>query len=147
MWSRHEEIMGSGITRSEDLPPLRAMFAAIYDFVAKYGTGFLIFERNIADWKEYSDMYYLMRGAFINRFEDYVDLYIQRGEIRPLQHSKYHARLIIETFALWGMHLEYDFHDIQVSAPIAREVALDALIHAYGAQDSLEKEGGVPWNL
>jgi AcrR family transcriptional regulator len=115
----------------ENVPSFRDVLSKAFDFISKYGTGLLIFERNTSGWQDLCAVYYERRRVFIKAFETCVDQYIQKGEIRHLEKPEHHTRLIIETLSWWGMHVKYDFSDIHVDAADAKKVVMDALVHAY----------------
>jgi AcrR family transcriptional regulator len=115
-------------------PSFRDVLSKAFDFISKYGTGLLIFERNTSGWQDLCAVYFERRKTFIKAFENCVDLYIQKGEIRHLEQPEHHTRLIIETLSWWGMHVKYTYSDIHVDAADAKKIVMDALVHAYVKQ-------------
>lgn len=111
--------------------PFKVLLSTVYNLIAKFGTGFLIFERNTVDWPDLCSIYFEKRKQFIDNLEKYVMAYIQRGEVRQLENPQYHTRLIVETLSWWGVHVKYYFSDISVSDTDAKSVVMDALAHAY----------------
>lgn len=109
------------------------MLSDAFDIISEYGAGFLIFQQNGSDSGELYKNYISFRKAFCNGVEKYVNIFIQKGEIRELNYPEHHARLIIETLSWWGMHVRYDAFETNtsVSPEIAKEVATNALKHAY----------------
>ncbi len=112
-------------------PSFHDVLSKAFDFISKYGTGLLIFERNTSDWQELCKVYYERRKTFIEAFEKCVDQYIQKGEIRHLEQPEHHTRLIIETLSWWGMHVKFAYSGIHVDTADAKKVVMDALTHAY----------------
>lgn len=115
----------------ENASSFRDVLSKAFDFISKYGTGLLIFERNTSGWQDLCEVYFQRRRTFIQAFEDCVERYIQKGEIRHLDQPQHHTRLIIETLSWWGMHVKYTYSDICVEAADAKKVVMDALTHAY----------------
>lgn len=115
----------------QKMSSFREFLPAIYGIFERYGLAFLIFEHNAASWPELCGQYYKFRLQFIEKFTNTFNLYIQKGELRAVEHPNYHARFIIETFSWWGMHAKHDFCDISVSDEAAKAVTMDALFHAY----------------
>lgn len=108
------------------------MISHSYDIISKYGKGFLIFEKNTVEWPELSALYYEKRKQFIDIVEKYLNIYIQNGEIRKVQHAEYYTRLIIEVMSWWGMHRKYDLTQNKlVDDEIAKSIVLDTILHAY----------------
>ena len=109
------------------------MLSDAFDVIWEYGVGFLIFQQNGSDSGELYKNYVSFRKAFCNDIEKYVTVFIQKGEIRKLDYPEHHARLIIETLSWWGMHVRYDAFEINasISSEISKEVATNALKHAY----------------
>lgn len=124
-------ILGANEGNPRELRPFTEFLPAIYGIFEKYGLAFLIFEHNAASWPELCGQYYRFRLQFIEKFTSTFHLYVQRGEVRAIEHPNYHARFIIETFSWWGMHAKHDFCDISVSDEAAKAVTMDALFHAY----------------
>jgi hypothetical protein len=116
------------------LPPFEEMLAKSYDLLSKFGPGFLIFERNQAAWPKLSSDYFRGRLRYFENLNRCIKAYIQKGEIRQLEHPEYHMRLIIETLAMWSVHRKYSPEGINTSDSIAKDVALDALVHAYATK-------------
>jgi AcrR family transcriptional regulator len=129
--SSMEEIFKQPSGEDEEAPSFRDVLSKAFDFISKYGTGLLIFERNTSGWQDLCDVYFQRRRTFIKAFENCVDRYIQKGEIRRLDQPEHHTRLIIETLSWWGMHVKYTYSDIHVEAADAKKVVMDALVHAY----------------
>ena len=115
----------------EQAPSFRDVLSKAFDFISKYGTGLLIFERNTSGWQDLCEVYFQRRKTFIQAFEDCVERCIRKGEIRRLDQPEHHTRLIIETLSWWGMHVKYTYSDIHVETADAKKVVMDALIHAY----------------
>ena len=115
----------------EQTPSFWDVLSKAFDFISKYGTGLLIFERNTSGWQDLCEVYFQRRKTFIQAFEDCVERCIQKGEIRRLDQPEYHTRLIIETLSWWGMHVKYTYSDIHVETADAKKVVMDALTHAY----------------
>lgn len=113
------------------MPPFKEMLSNAYDLLSKFGAGFLIFERNEAEWSKMSSVYFQERQQYIENLESRLKTYMEKGEIRPLEHLEYHTRLIIETLAWWCMHRKYDPRAVNLNDQIAKNVVLDALVHAY----------------
>jgi Bacterial regulatory proteins, tetR family. len=108
--------------------------ALLYDTIARYGAGFLIFERNSVEWGPLCAVYYHHRAIMLRTFEKTFADYIASGEVRPLDNPEYHARLIIETLSFWGMHVPYDITDISVDQVVAKHIVIDSLTHAYKSE-------------
>lgn len=109
------------------------MLSDCFDIISKYGAGFLIIQRNGDDFSDLFKEYTHFRKEFCNHVEKYVNKFMQKGSIRKLDHPEHHARLIIETLSWWGMHVRYDAFETNttLSGAMAKEVAIDALMHAY----------------
>jgi AcrR family transcriptional regulator len=126
-----QEIFPQSSGEDENESSFRDVLSKAFDFISKYGTGLLIFERNTSGWQDLCAVYFQRRKTFIEAFESCVHRCIQKGEIRYLEQPEHHTRLIIETLSWWGMHVKYTYSDIHVEVTDAKKVVMDALTHAY----------------
>lgn len=109
------------------------MLSDAFDTISRYGTGYLVLEKNINDVGKLGGYYLNYRKEFFNHILGYVQLYISNGEIREVKYPELTAQQIVETLSWWGMHVQNDAFEPQKNIPraVAKEICLDNLIHAY----------------
>lgn len=103
-----------------------------YDLMFRYAVGCLFIEKNPKDCQGLAAYYKKYRERFFTAMLAYVNLFISRGEIRPLKYPQYTVNLIIETISWWAMDRRYNsYQPPELSHEVAKEVVLDNLISAY----------------
>lgn len=109
------------------------MVSDAYDTISRYGTGCLVIEKNMDAVGKAGRSYQEYRKIFFDQVLEYVNFYIERGEVRPMKYTELSTRLIIETLAWWGMHVMNDVFQVQKNIPAeaAKEVCMDNLVSAY----------------
>lgn len=109
------------------------MISDAFDTIAQYGTGCLVLEKNINDVGELGGFYQKYRKEFFDNILRYVNIYLNKGEMRAVKYPELTSQQIIETIAWWGMHLQNDAFETQKNIPVsvAKEICMDNLLHAY----------------
>lgn len=113
--------------------PLEQMLSDAFDVIANYGVGCLLIEKNPVDMGRLTEYYIGYRRTFFRQVLAYVTRYIDQGTFRNVEHPEHCTRLIIEILSWWGMHMRYDSFAVEeiVPLPVAKQVCLDNLLHAY----------------
>lgn len=114
---------------------LAEMFSDAFDIVARYAVSCLIIEHNEDDLRDLSFYYRDYRKRYFGQVQQYIELFIAKGEFREVENVFYTTRAVVESLAWWGMHIKYDAFetDKTISKQKAKEVCLDLLLHAYQA--------------
>lgn len=115
---------------------LAEMFSDAYDVIAKYGVGCLIIEHNVEDLPKLAESYRTFREIYYKQVYQYVERFINEGQMRQVEDKHYTTRTIIEILAFWGMHIMNDAfeRDETVTHEKAKQVCLDNLIPAYSVK-------------
>ena len=115
------------------------MLSEVFDHISKYKIILLLIENNPRENSGLWDFYVEYRKRFFDIFNRFIDAYIKLGVVRPLEDCGLSVNLMIETLAWWAMKADYQTFEIGVSTEKAKQVCLDALIHAYRMRlDSVE---------
>lgn len=109
------------------------MFSDAFDVIAKYGVGCLIIEHNVDDLPKLAESYRDFRKIYFKQVYQYVERFINEGQMREVEDKHYTTRTIIELLAFWGMHIMNDAfeRDEALTHEKAKKICLDNLIPAY----------------
>lgn len=102
-----------------------------YDIIDVYGTCSLILENNPQGCGKLGPFYIQYKQRFFDTFLRFINIYMERGEVRPLQHPERSVRLMIDTLYDWAVRVCYDGGP-EIPPDERKEVCMDALVHAYG---------------
>ncbi len=103
-----------------------------FDLLSRYAVGCLFLERNEVDFPALAARYRACRSRFFQTMEQYVDRFLRRGELRPLDHPELSTVFIIETLTWWAMDLPYlSFEPRDIPPGLAKEVCVNDLLAAY----------------
>jgi len=103
-----------------------------FDLLSSHATGCLFIERNQADSGRLTEYYKDYRKRFFHTMAEYLSIFVERNEIRPLPHLELTATMIIEILTWWAMDSRYSsFEIIEVSPEAAKELCMDNIITAY----------------
>jgi len=112
------------------------MLSDAFELLSQYRTGCLLFEANPAVYPDLFRYYKEYRLKFYQTVLEYVQRFIENGILRAQLNPGHTAKFIIETLYWWSMHIHYDGFNPSMAIPeeSAKEICLDALIHAYQAK-------------
>lgn len=103
-----------------------------FDLLSRYAVGCLFIEKNQFDFPKLAQSYRAYRERFFDTMTRYLALFIEKGEIRPLQHLALSTSLIVEMLTWWAMDQRYiSFEARPIPPALAKAVCLDNLIFAY----------------
>ncbi len=105
-----------------------------FELISRYKICLLFIENNPKESGKLWDWYIDFRDRFFEIFAEYINAFISRGAVRPLEDFDLSVRFMLESLSWWAMHLEYQTFEIKVPINKAKQVCLDALIHAYGVK-------------
>ena len=104
-----------------------------FDLLARYAVGCLFIEKNQYDFPALASSYRVYRKNFQDTVERYLEFFIARGQVRPLEHVELSAVLIIELLSWWAMDMRYvSFETSDIPLDLAKRVCMDNLLTAYG---------------
>ncbi len=112
---------------------LGELLLSLYDFISKYGTIFLLLEKNDEDLPKLFKYYNSYRNKLYNVIEDTISKQMQKGIFRELPYPKQATKLIVENISWWGMHSMHSVWDEESdsSNDQTKEACLDFILHAY----------------
>lgn len=109
-----------------------SLISDTFDLLSKYAVGCLFIEKNYFDFEELADYYRQYRKGFFSAMKQYMDLFIEKGIVRPLEQTELTTNLIIEILTWWAMDMRYiSFDAKRVSPEMAKNVCMDNIITAY----------------
>lgn len=104
-----------------------------FDMFSRYAVGCLFIEKNRFDFKRLADHYTAYRKKFLKDMMHYIERFIEKGTVRPLENIELSITLIIEILSWWAMDIRYtSFETRDIPAELAKKTCLDNIIHAYG---------------
>lgn len=103
-----------------------------FDILARYAAGCLFIEKNQFEFKNLAQHYMGYRKQFLDTMMRYIQAFIERGTVRPMEQLELSTTLIIEILSWWAMDIRYTaFETREISADLAKEICLDNILAAY----------------
>ena len=103
-----------------------------FDILSRYAAGCLFIEKNRLECKRLADCYREYRKCFFDSMEQYIRIFINKGIVRPLKHTRLTVTLIIEILTWWAMDRKYtSFEALNIPLQQAKEICLDNIVSAY----------------
>lgn len=103
-----------------------------FDLLSKYAVGCLFIEKNQLDCANLVEHYKEYRKRFFGVMSQYIEIFIEKGAVRPLKHRELTVRLMIEILTWWAMDMRYiSFEALDIPLEQAKEACLDNIITAY----------------
>ncbi|MDO4169964.1 MAG: TetR/AcrR family transcriptional regulator [Lachnospiraceae bacterium] len=103
-----------------------------FDILAQYAVGCLFIEKNQFDFKNLAQHYKIYRKHFLDTMIHYMEMFIEQGTVRPLEHLELSTTLIIEILSWWAMDIRYTSFETQdISLDLAKKICMDNIISAY----------------
>lgn len=111
---------------------LENLVSDAFDLLAQYAVGCLFIEKNYFDFPYLAQHYHEYRKKFFETMLQYLSAFIERGEVRSLDHPELTTTLIIETLSWWAMDMRYtSFETRTIPLDTAKAVCLDNIVSAY----------------
>lgn len=131
-----QERIFNDIMRIEDgkgniIKSFREMIADLFDMSADIllATGNIEANANILG--PLADVFFPAREKFFQTFERNLKIYMEAGEIRPLDYPRVHVHCINDILTWWAMNANILMPEASVSRESAREIAIDLVTRAY----------------
>lgn len=103
-----------------------------FDLFSRYAVGCLFLEKNQVDFQNLAQHYITYRKQFLAHMTDYIRAFIDRGDIRPLEHPELSTTLIVELLSWWAMDMRYtSFETKDIPVELAKQICMDNLLAAY----------------
>ncbi|MDF2479488.1 MAG: transcriptional regulator, TetR family [Clostridia bacterium] len=109
-----------------------ALISDAFDFLESYAVGCLFIEKNQLDFKFLAGHYKEYRRQFMDTMSQYLNIFIQKGIVRPLEHLELSTTLIIEILTWWAMDRRFTSFEIcDIPTELAKKICMDNIITAY----------------
>jgi len=109
-----------------------ALISDAFDLLAEYAVGCLFIEKNQYDFKYLAESYKVHRSDFFDMMERYLNIFVKKGTVRPLEHLDLSTMMIIEILSWWAMDRRYiSFATTDIPLELAKEICMDHIISAY----------------
>ena len=113
---------------------LQALVSDAFDLLAKYAVGCLFIEKNQLDFDFLAQHYRSYRRRFLETMTQYLQIFMEQGIVRQLEHLELSTTLIIEILSWWAMDMRYtSFETQEIPLELAKEICMDNIVSAYGA--------------
>lgn len=111
---------------------LEALISDVFDILSNYAVGCLFIEKNQFDFTFLAEHYKRYRTRFLETMTQYIEAFIERGMVRPLEHVTLSTTLIIEILSWWAMDMRYTSFELQnIPLTISKELCIDHILSAY----------------
>ena len=103
-----------------------------FDILARYAVGCLFIEKNQYDFQFLAEHYKAYRKKFLDTMSRYLEIFINSGAVRPIEHLKLTTALIIEILTWWAMDRRYiSFETSDIPLELAKKICMDNILSAY----------------
>lgn len=118
-------------TKAEDYS-FEGMISDAFDILEQYAAGCLFIEKNQFEFQALAKHYKKYRQEFLDTMTRYLELFIAKGEVRPLDDIPLTTILIAEILTWWAMDMRYtSFESYDIPVEKAKKVCMDNIISAY----------------
>ncbi len=117
--------------RAKDYP-FDSFISDTFDMLYKYSLICLMIEKNPSDVGSLYGYYMDYRKTFILTVKQYLSVYWEKKEIRPLESIELTAVMIIEILSSWAMDFRYSsFEVMDISREDSKRICMDNIVNAY----------------
>lgn len=103
-----------------------------FDLMERYAVGCLFIEKNQFDFKFLAEYYKAYRKRFFHTMSQYLNYFIQKKIVRPLEHIDLTTTMIIEILSWWAMDMRFiSFERYDITANLAKQICMDNILAAY----------------
>jgi len=128
------------LDQGSELPSLESVLLDHWNSVSHAARAIKLVERCASDWPELAQAFFgELRVVVIRDLANYLESAANAGLCRKVKDPRLAARLIIETIAWFAMHRLGDPDGRDISVENARDVTIDALLHAFGLPSTTEE--------
>lgn len=111
---------------------LEMLISDAFDLLEKYAVGCLFIEKNQFEFKTLAKHYKKYRQGFLDTMSEYLDRFISKGVVRPLENVQLTTVLIVEILSWWAMDMRFtSFETHNISQEAAKKVCMDNIAAAY----------------
>lgn len=113
-----------------------ALVSDAFDMLSKYAVGCLFIEKNQFDFPFLAEHYRQYRKNFFEIMTRYMEIFMENGTVRPLEHLKLTTTLIIEILSWWAMDVRYtSFETRDIPLSLSKQLCMDNIIAAYQSKN------------
>lgn len=103
-----------------------------FDILSEFAAGCLLIEKNQLDCQGLARYYKEYRKCFFDTMKKYINIFINKGIVRPLKNTDLTVTLIIEILTWWAMDRKYaSFETLDIPIEQAKDICLDNIVSAY----------------
>ncbi len=113
------------------IKPFSQMISEFFDFHADVLLGTNNIEHNADILRELANVYFPARTAFFDDLAKVLNLYMESGEIRQLEHLRVHVQSIMDILTWWAMNAYIAMPEVSVPRETAQKIAVEILERAY----------------
>ncbi len=89
-------------------------------------------KKNQFEFQNLAQHYMAYRKQFRDTMMCYIQAFINRGTVRPMEHLELSTILIIEILSWWAMDIRYtSFETKDISMDLAKQICMDNIVAAY----------------
>lgn len=107
------------------------MISTLIDYAADYQVAFNIINDQGKIFKNLGNMYENSVSRLYGIIKENLQEYINRGEVRQIEHSNLHVGNILDTVVWWSMDIPYAAPGAKLTREEIKKIAMDVLNHAY----------------
>lgn len=135
LWSRLSErvnrIMQVTDANKNIVKGFTQIITELFDFHADVLLGTNNIEHNANILRELANVFFPAREGFFKVMENILNVYMEAGEIRQLEHPRVHIQSINDILTWWAMNAYIAMPDVSVPREAARDIAVDLVARAY----------------
>lgn len=111
---------------------LENLISDAFDILAQHAVGCLFIEKNRFEFKNLAQHYIVYRKQFFDTMMRYIQAFIERGTVLPMERLELSTTLIIEILSWWAMDIRYtSFETKDISMNLAKQICMDNIVAAY----------------
>ena len=103
----------------------------LFDLFADYLLAFDNVERNAGVLEELSEEYLPRKMAYMEKLRNYLNLYMEIGQIRKLTYIPSHVQFLTDTLTWWALNSNLSIPNEPVPRSAAKEICIGIIQRAY----------------
>lgn len=109
-----------------------SLISDAFDILAQYAAGCLFIEKNQFEFKNLAQHYMVYRKQFLDTMMRCIQVLIDQGTVRAMEHLELSTILIIEILSWWAMDIRYaSFETKDIPMDLAKQICMDNIVSAY----------------
>lgn len=103
----------------------------LFDLFADYLLAFDNIEKNTGVLEELSEIYWPQKLAYFEKLGNYLQLYMDNGQIRKLTHISSHVLFLTDTLTWWALNSNLSIPNEPIQRDVAKEICMGIIKRAY----------------